>query len=98
MNSMDQFIQKNPDIAYRVIDENALIVKTDDEDNKLLILNPVATAIWELANGENTVKTISERIWEKFEVGKAKAQKDTLSFIQELLNRELLKLKPDKGA
>jgi hypothetical protein len=58
-------------------------------------LNPVATFIWEQADGRIKTRQIIERICEEFEVDRDMAEKDCLEFLGELVGKSLVVLSPD---
>ena len=68
------------DVAYTIIDGSAIVVAP--RDSKLYWLNPVATRVWELADGKNTVRMIAERICGEYEVDFATALHDAGDMVQ----------------
>ena len=85
---IDMYVGKNKDIAFRIIEGEAIILTP--EDGRLHNLNPVATRIFELANGRRKIRDIINLICEEFEVSRDIAQRDTLNFIEDLVHRQLL--------
>jgi hypothetical protein len=67
--------------ASRVIDGKAVVVVIDHQ--RLHTLNPVATRIWELADGR-TLGEIVDRIVQEFEVTREDAERDAIALIDEL--------------
>jgi len=93
MNFPNQCVQRNPDIAYRIIDNKALIVVTSNEgDNKLLMLNSTGTHVWELADGRD-INSIVDKICTKFQVKRERAKQDVIAFVREFTKRGLLTAK-----
>ncbi|MFH0888381.1 MAG: PqqD family protein [Planctomycetota bacterium] len=88
MNSLNRIIKKNESIAYRVIDEEALLVSP--LDNLIYPLNLVATRIWELIDGKRNINEINAVIIEEFDVMPTEVQNDTMSFVEDLLNKKLV--------
>lgn len=88
MNSLNRIIKKNESIAYRVIDKEALLVSP--LDNLIYPLNPVATRIWELIDGKRNINEINAVIIEEFDVMPTEVQNDTMSFVEDLLNKKLV--------
>jgi hypothetical protein len=90
MNFSSQRVLRDPGVAYRVIEGQALIVATSDEgDNKLLMLNPTGTQVWELADGRK-IEAIVNEICSSFEVKREEAEADVTAFVREFLSRDLL--------
>lgn len=69
---------QNPNHESRVIDEEAVIVAP--ETNHLHSLNPVATFIWKRADGQRTLDSIAEEVWQRFEVERDQARQDVVRF------------------
>lgn len=88
---LDDYINKNNEkTAYRTIDGEAVIVNL--KDSTFHTLNPVATFIWEQADGRIKTKQIVEKICEEFEVDWDTAEKDCLEFLGELIDKGLVVL------
>lgn len=67
--------------ASRVIDGKAVVVVIDHQ--RLHTLNPVATRIWELADGR-TLEEIVNVIVSEYEVEPGEAMKDAVALVDEL--------------
>lgn len=68
--------------ACQIIEGKAVVITIDS--NELHVLNPVATRIWELADGRALADVI-ESIVEEFEVSRVRATEDVIRFAQEML-------------
>lgn len=55
-------------------------------------LNEMGTFIWKRCDGKTTVDEITDAILRKFDVKKAKVEKDTIKLIQLLVEENALKL------
>ena len=82
--------QPNPDIIGRVIDNEAVLVMP--KQGKVKVLNEVGAAIWEQIDGQRPVQEIAENICLQFEIDISTAEADTLQFISELKDKELISL------
>jgi len=93
---LNMYVSKNKEIAYRVIEDEAIILTP--EDGMLHNLNPVATVIFESANGKRQVKDIIGKICEEFDIEERVAHRDCLNFIEDLVHKKMLILsgKPTK--
>lgn len=87
---INMYVAQNKDIAYRVIDEEAIILTP--EDGMLHNLNALATRIFELANGARTVNDIVKAVCDEFDVDENTARRDTINFIEDLLHKKMLVL------
>lgn len=83
----DKFIRNN-DIAWRVIDGEALVVSP--KDSLIYPLNDAGARIWELLDGKRTVEEITSIICEEFEGEKKAIEGDTVDFIENLLKAGLI--------
>lgn len=86
MNMSDK-IKKNEHIAFRVIEEEGLLV--DPKDGFIYPLNTVATRIWLAIDGTNTVGNIIEKIDKEFEGEKSSLKGDVGSFMADLMKAGL---------
>jgi hypothetical protein len=88
---LDKYVVKNDDkTAYRIINGEAVVV--DLKENTFHTLNPVATFIWEQADGRIKAGQMIERICQEFEVDWETAEKDCLEFLGELVRKGLVAL------
>ena len=88
---LDEYVNKNDEkTAYRVINGEAVVVNL--KDSTFHTLNPVATFIWEQADGRINAKQMIEKICQEFEVDRDTAEKDCLDFLGELIRKGLVVL------
>jgi hypothetical protein len=88
---LDQYVAKNDEeTAYRIINGEAVVVNL--KENTFHTLNPVATFIWEQADGQIKAKQMIERICREFEVDWETAEKDCLEFLGKLVSKGLVVL------
>lgn len=88
---LDEYVNKNNEkTAYRTIDGEAVVVNL--KDSTFHTLNPVATFIWEQADGRIKAKEMIEKICQEFEVDWGTAEKDCLEFLGELISKGLVVL------
>lgn len=81
-------IQRQKNIAWRLIDGEAVIITP--ADSTMHSLNETGTRIWELLGQNQTVAQVADRIRQEFDVSPEVAQKDTLWFIQCLSKKGLV--------
>jgi len=88
---LDKYVVKNDEkTAYRVINGEAVVVNL--KESTFHTFNPVATFIWEQADGRIKVVQMIERICQEFEVDWDTAEKDCLEFLGELISKGLVVL------
>ncbi len=75
-------------VAWRTVDGAAGLVSP--ADSTFFWLNPVATRIWELADGTRSIKAISEALCDEFEVDLETALRDTEALVEQLTAKGLL--------
>ena len=90
MIMLDSIPKPNPNIAGRVVADEAVIVHP--EKGKVQVINEVGAVIWELSDGTHTVAEIVSEVCQKFEVDQSTAQADTIEFLADLFEREIITL------
>lgn len=92
---LNKIPKKNPELAWRVIDNEAVIIPLDEqtpESEKINFLNETGTKIWELIDGKNSIKDIIVKIVEEYDIDEKEAEKEVMSFIKKLKNKNLVKI------
>lgn len=83
------YIARSKAVAARVLDGEMMIMSA--RDSTLFTLNPVATFIWQAADGSSTLQEIVEhKVCAEFDVGPDAAMKDAESFVAELADHGIL--------
>ncbi|MDI6891161.1 MAG: PqqD family protein [Thermodesulfovibrionales bacterium] len=91
MVDKDSYISRSDKAAYKVIDNEAMVVTPGS--NKQYVFNLVGFKIWEMANGEIDIRKIARAICEEFNVTYEQAVKDAIEFAEELSVKGLLEVK-----
>jgi coenzyme PQQ biosynthesis protein PqqD len=92
---MNQCPERNPRLAWREIDGEAVIISP--EDSHVHELNETASLIWKRADGKHNVEEIAAAVSEEFEVPVAVAATDVRELISTLEQKGLLSIrKPDE--
>jgi hypothetical protein len=88
--SNDYQPKRNPDAAFRSIDEEegGLVVLPGRAEVK--VLNPVGIRIFEMIDGKNSVENIASGIAEEYEVTAEQALEDVRSFLADLSDNGML--------
>ncbi|HEY3266237.1 MAG TPA: PqqD family protein [Armatimonadota bacterium] len=88
MLDLDRYITRDPDAAWRVFEDGAVIVTP--QESVMHSLNPVGTRIWELADGTLTVNEILDTIVDEFDVDRTQAEADIIDFCRTLSDKGML--------
>lgn len=75
---------RNPDISWRKIEGQAVLIF--NKDGIIKVLNKTATFIWENLDEINNLDEISGNISQTFEVERNMASEDTKDFFSQLLS------------
>ena len=81
--------RRNPDAAYKIVDEEALIALPGDKAAHH-VLNSVGAFIWELLDGENDMDAICRRLTAEFDVEEREARVDLEDFLRTLAGKGML--------
>ena len=84
----ERYPMQNPRAAWRVYDDEAVVVSPDD--STLHTLNEVGTLVWEAADGRTPLTAIVGRVCERFDVGAPSAERDVTTFIERLREQGLV--------
>lgn len=91
MDITKTFPQPHPQTAGRVFDGEAVLILADRSE--INVLNQVGALIFELADGQHSVADMVTAITTQFNVGREEAEQDTIDFLQELAELDVLVLK-----
>ena len=78
------------DVVGQVVDGEAVLVLPSK--GKVKVLNEVGARIWELADGTRSIGEIAEQITREYEVDIQQAQRDVISFCQELVGKDVMRI------
>ncbi len=90
MDTSVKWPKKSEDTASRIIDGEAVIVLP--QKGSVTVLNETGSGIWQLLDGRNSVEDIIDIISSQFNVSREEAEKDTLDFIKELEEKDMVVL------
>jgi hypothetical protein len=87
---VDQYrcFKKSGRILYKEIDGAGVLI--DPYRRTLIHLNATSLRIWQLLDGNNSCETVIEALRAEFESEDKDLEKDVVSFIKELLKREMI--------
>lgn len=78
----------HPRTASRVFSGEAVVITP--AENKVRMLNPVGSRIWQLADGSRSVAEIVGLLTDEYEVEAARAERTTLELLETLAAKELI--------
>lgn len=78
----------HPDTASRIYSGEAVIISP--AENRVRMLNPVGSRIWELADGNRTVTEMAEVLTGEYDVSLEQALQSVDAFLAELETRDLI--------
>jgi hypothetical protein len=86
---MSVYIAKSKAVAARSVDGEMMIMSA--KDSTLFTLNPMATVIWQAADGKTPLSEIVERkICAEFEIDSQEAMNDAEQFVNSLASHGIL--------
>jgi len=87
MDYLERRYEKDPNMVYRMIADEFILVPIRQhvaDLESIYTLDEVGARIWELIDGQRTVKEIRDLIVEEYEVSPDVAEADLVEFIQQL--------------
>lgn len=83
------FPNRNVHVAYQKLGEETIILDTKI-GKQVHKLNEVASYIWSLCDGTNSLEVIKDSLINEYQIDEAEAQKDLMEFITEMKNKKLI--------
>ena len=81
----DTRIMRLADIAWRMVDEEAVLVNVKKDE--VIHLDPVGSFIWSRMDGQASMQEIADAVVEEFEIDLETALEDSLDFARHLLEQ-----------
>ena len=96
MNSIDlkMVIKRSSDLVSSNMDGETVMMSV--ENGEYYGLDPIGSRIWELLENPIEVNVLIETLLEEFEVSKEQCTEDTLEFLNQLHEKNLLLIIPPK--
>lgn len=85
MEIWDRIFEKNPNIVYRIIAGEAILVpvaQRPDELGCIFSLNETAARIWEFLDGKKSLLKVKQAVLEEFDVPEEILAKDMLALVK----------------
>ena len=89
--SLDTIPVPNPNVVGRVVADEAVLVLP--QKGTVKVLNEVGARIWSLVDGVRSAREIASLIFSEYNVEQAAAEEDTLVFLGDLADRDVLTFK-----
>ncbi len=92
MDILSKIPKKSPDIASRIIDEEAIIISLGQSGSgeTIEVLNFTGTKIWELIDGKKSVSEIVRRLTETHDEPGKIVEADVVGFFNKLLTSKFV--------
>ena len=93
MNWLNKIPKKKNDLAWRIIDGEAVVIPLDNQPvdgESLDIFNATATRIWEFIDGNNSVSDIIKKIVNEYGIEYEKAEAQIKDFLGSLSKKRLM--------
>ena len=87
--------QKNPDLAWREIDDETVIISP--QDSVMHELNNTGSFVWKNIDGEKSAAELAELLAANYEVTPDIALSDTQALLEEMSSRKLVVTVPATG-
>jgi hypothetical protein len=88
MRSSNSRYAHHPDVAWRLVQDEALVV--DPHTGRIYPLNPVAARIWAFLGEGHSLPKIIQTLAEEFDAPRETVERDARAFIEDLLGANLL--------
>ena len=85
---MSNLPTRNPQLAWREIDDDIIIISP--EDSQVHELNESAALVWKLADGAQSLEQIAAGVAAHYDVSPEIARADVAEFIAQLEEKQLL--------
>ncbi len=93
MGFLNKIPRKNQNLAWRIIDGEAVVILLEDNPKERLdIFNETATRIWELIDGKNSVRDIIKKILGEYDIDYDEVQTQIKFFLNTLSNKKFIAL------
>lgn len=88
MIGINDRVAKSKDIAWQIIDGNAVVVTIPD--TKIHTFNKMGTKIWLLLEKESKLNNIVDKLCSEYEVTRSHCEKSVIKFINDLIDKSML--------
>jgi methyltransferase-like protein len=93
MNNTPGYIKRiEENIVWTKLDDTAIIILTNENEEKVFNLNKTAAYVWENCDGTKTLEDMVRLLCERFNVDEITARKDTEEFVALMEKNQLISL------
>lgn len=85
-----------PDVRYRIIDEEAVVIRQDA--GEVVVLNPVGARVLHLVGPDLEVRALIERMAREYAASAQTLEAEVLGFLEELVAAGVIEEVPSHGA
>ena len=82
-------ISRNQDFYSSEVDDEAIMMNINN--NSYYTLDNIGNTIWQMLETETSCEKICDKLVQQFDVTKEQCQKDTLTFLNQLLEHNAIK-------
>lgn len=92
MNYQNRIPDKNPDLAWREIDSEIIIVSLNSHPKaeKITMLNETAAKVWQLIDGKKQVSVLIKEAMDKYKGNTLKIESDIKNLLKDMAKRSLV--------
>ncbi len=84
-------------VVWTKLDQTAMIILTQGEEEKVFNLNKTATFLWERCDGTKRLEELIHALCDHYNVDEATARRDAEAFVVSMQNKQLLSGSPVAG-
>lgn len=92
----DTILQRNPEQLFTEIDDEVVMLNIKHEE--YLNLNPHASYIWQQLNSPRSLGDLTDHLCNVFNVERMVCMQDTIDFITELVEKDIIQIIHEKTA
>ena len=82
-----KFLRRS-ELNWKLMGEEVVIL--DRHEGKVYRLNPCASRIWEMLDGERTLEEITDQITARYDASREKIRKDVSKFIKDFYRNDMI--------
>ncbi len=87
---MAEILTRNEEILWRLIEDKVVILDMDEA--RAIMLNEVGSHIWIALQTQKTTEELVCQVIDVFNTDEESARKDVLSFLNDMIKRDLIKV------
>lgn len=91
---LQKHYMRNPSLLSRVFEDEVVLLpicKDTVKPERILIISGAGVRIWQLIDGQRSIKEVEREVVKQFKVDSQKAGEDLIMFLKELKKRRCIK-------